>query len=110
MQEKAMETIVRVETLASTLNPQPPTLTVLKELHEAMPSAGDAKIDVRELTISEAALSFEADTDGYESASEIEASLQNSERFSGASKGDEKKVGDSVRFSMTVPFEHESEG
>ena len=111
MQDKSMETIVRVETLAATLDPQPPTLTILKELHEAMPSAGDAKIDVRELTISEVALNFEADTDGYESASDIEASLQNSERFSEASKGDEKKVGDSVRFSMTVPFESdESEG
>jgi hypothetical protein len=104
MQEETLGTTERVEALKASLRGEPPNLTLLKELSEAMPEASDAVIDVRELTLSETAVSLKADTDGYEQVAKIEASLQAAPRFKGATKGDEKKRGEKVQFTISIPL------
>lgn len=104
MQEQSMGTTTRVDVLGSAVRGEPLTLTLLKELSEAMPPHKEATIDVKEMVLSETALSFEAETDGYEEAARIEASLQNTERFKNANKGDEKKVRDKVVFNVSIPL------
>jgi general secretion pathway protein L len=104
MQEGTLGTAQKVEALKASLRGEPPSLTLLKELSEAMPAAGEAVIDVRELTLSETAISIKADTDGYEQAAKIEASLQAIPRFKGATKGDEKKRGEKVQFTISIPL------
>ncbi|MDP2309065.1 MAG: pilus assembly protein PilM [Pseudomonadota bacterium] len=104
MQERSAETTRRVEALGATVAGVPPTLEMLKSLSEKVPSPNQARIDVRELTISEASITFRAETDSYESAAKIEESLQKDERFKSARKGDEKKVGEALTFTMTIPL------
>ena len=59
---------------------------------------------MRELTITQRSLNLDAETDTYDSASTIEASLQGHDRFKRAVKGDDKKVRDGIRFTISVPL------
>ncbi len=104
MQEKVAATTARVDALGSTISGVPPTLDMLKTLSEHMPATASARIDVKELTIAAAAVTMKAETDSYESAATIEASIQSEPRFKGAKKADEKKVGDALSFSLTIPL------
>ncbi len=104
MQELSAETTRRVEVLGATVSGVPPTLDMLKVISAAVPPHSEARIDVRELTISAASISFRAETDSYESAAKIEEALRAEERFKSARKGDEKKVGEALTFTMTIPL------
>ena len=88
---------------------EPPTLLLLKEISDAMPTSDEVRIEVRELTISAASVRIRAETAGYEAAATIEQSLRENPRFKGARKGDEKKLGDGISFSITIPLGEESE-
>lgn len=107
MQEKVMATTARVDALGSTVSGVPPTLDMLKAITEHMPATSVARIDVRELNIAAATVTLKAETDSYESASQIEASIQEEPRFKLAKKADEKKVGDALSFSLTIPLDQE---
>ncbi len=109
MQERALATTSRVDALRAAVLGAPPTLTLLRDLSNAMPPPEEARIDVKELTISQNAMSIKAETDGYDTAARIEASLQKSARFQGATKGDEKKMGDHLVFTVTVPLGEDQE-
>jgi hypothetical protein len=64
-------------------------------------------VDVNELTITSKTINLQAETDGYDAAANIESSLQANQYFKRASKGEEKKVRDGIRFSIVVPLEDE---
>lgn len=104
MQERTGEVAKRVEVLGSILGGEPPTLETLKQISMGVPPATEARIDVKELTIGEESIVFKAETDSYETAAKIEESLQKFPRFSQAHRGDEKKVGDTLQFTMTIPL------
>lgn len=104
MQEKTAETTARVDALGATVSGTPPTLEMLRTLSERVPPHKEARIDVRELTITEDSVSFKAETDSYESAAKIEESLKEEERFKDARKSDEKKVGEALTFTMNIPL------
>jgi hypothetical protein len=104
VQERVLETQKRVDALGASVGGLPPTLEMLKTLSDGVPPASEARIDVRELNISDAAVSFRADTDSYEMAAKIEEALKKEPRFSQAQRGDEKKVGEILTFSMTIPL------
>lgn len=104
MQEGTLSTAQKVQALQAAIRGEPPGLTLLKEISEAMPSPEEATIDVRELVLSETVVTLKADTDGYEAAAKIEASLQRSARFQHATKGDEKKRGEKVQFDISIPL------
>ncbi len=106
MTEKALEVTTRVETLGSIVTNNPPTVGLLRDLSNAMPPPSEARIDVGELSVTGSSITLEAETDGYETATRIESSLQAVERFKGAQKGDEKKTrSGSVSFKITIPRE-----
>ena len=108
MTEKSLEVTTRVEALGSILTAEPPTVTLLRDLSQAMPEHSDARIDVDELSLNSTAITIKAETDGYEAATRIENSLQASARFKGARKGDEKKArGGGISFTVTIPREAE---
>ena len=104
MQEGTLSTAQKVEALKASIRGEPPSLTLLKQISEAMPSPDDATVDVRELQLSETVVTISAETDGYEAAARIEASLQDQARFQHAAKGDEKKRGDKVQFDISIPL------
>jgi Tfp pilus assembly PilM family ATPase/Tfp pilus assembly protein PilN len=108
LQLRTMETTARIDLLGKSVDPSPPTLTTLNNLSAALPDPATARIDVNELTITEKTISLQADTDGYDAASNIESSLQANEHFKRASKGEEKKVRDGIRFSIVIPLEDEA--
>ncbi len=105
--EKTTAVEERVELLGATIGHDPPMLTLLKDLSKAMPAPSDARIEVSELTLSSNAVKFTAKTDSYDSAAKIESSLQRNDRFKNAKKGDEKKLGDGIKFTMTIPLGEE---
>jgi hypothetical protein len=105
----ASEVGERVDILEATVAGQPPTLKLLKELSEAMPSATDARVEVTGMTISESSVFLKAKTTGYEAAATIEQAIQSKERFKNATKGDEKKSGSGLSFSITIPLENGDE-
>lgn len=107
MLEKTTEVVEKVQALGATVGGEPPTLVTLKEISEAMPKAEEAKVDVKEMTISNTGVSMKAETTGYEAAASIEAGLRGNTRFKGAKKADEKKLGDGISFSLSIPFEEE---
>ncbi|MFN7145754.1 MAG: pilus assembly protein PilM, partial [Myxococcota bacterium] len=109
MQERAGETTRKMEALGATVTGVPPTLDMLKSISDRVPKHTEARIDVRELTISENAVSFRAETDSYESAAKIEEGLRREKRFEGARKGEEKKVGEALSFTMTIPLGEDAE-
>jgi cell division ATPase FtsA len=104
MQERALVTSKRVETLGFVVSGRPPMLEMLKLVSERLPAHSEARIDVRELTVGEDALSFKAETDSFETAAKIETTLKAEPMFSQARKSDEKKVGEALTFSMTIPL------
>ncbi len=99
----------RVAALGATVSGVPPTLETFKRLSERMPPPREARVDVRELTISEQSVSFKAETDSYESAARIEEALKTDPTFSEARKADEKKSGDALTFSVTIPLATEGD-
>ena len=109
MLEKTTEVVEKVDALGATVGGEPPTLVTLKEISEALPKADEAKVDVKELTISNTGVSMKAETTGYEAAASIEAGLRDNERFKAAKKADEKKLGDGISFSLSIPFEDDTE-
>lgn len=104
MQQLGAETQARVERLGGTVTGIPPMLEMLKSISERVPSHGEARIDVRELTIASDSVTMKAETDSYETAAKIESAVKSDPRFAGARKGDEKKSGDSLTFSLTIPL------
>lgn len=105
MAEKSAETATRQEALAAIIPEEPHILSLWEALAKNVPASKDARIDVRELQISEGTIKMKAETDGFESASKIESSLQAYPTFKDARKSDEKKVKESVRFTLTIPLE-----
>ena len=107
MQEKVAATAARVDALGSTVSGVPPTLDLLRQISEHVPGPSNARIDVRELNIGEGAVTMKAETDSYEMAAQIEESLKQEPRFKDAKKADEKKVGEALSFSLTIPLNAE---
>lgn len=114
MQEETLSTAQEVELLQGSIRGDPPALTLMRDISNAMPKPEDATIDVKELVLGETAVTIEASTDGFEAAATIEASLQKQARFQAATKGDEKKRGDKVQFTISIPLgvedDEEAEG
>ena len=104
MQEKYAETQTRIDKLGVTIASIPPTLDTLKTLSERVPDKAEARIDVRELTIADDSISLKAETDSYDSAAKIEAAVQREPRFKAARKADEKKIGEALSFTLTIPL------
>lgn len=91
--------------LEGVISDAPPTLNILRELSNGVPLPANAKVDVTELSILPEAISMKVDTDGFESATKIENSLKSRPLFVNATGGDSKKVGDIVRFTVTIPLQ-----
>lgn len=108
LESKALETMALIEMLGAAVAEAPPMVSAMHDLSEAMPPPAKARIDVRELSISQRSLNIDAETDSYDSASTIETSLQAHERFKQALKGDDKKVRDGIRFNISIPLGAES--
>jgi len=110
MTEKTAEVNARVEALGGIISSEPPTVSLLRDLSQSMPPPGEARIDVSELSLTDATITLKAETDGYEAATRIESSLQAADRFKGARKGDEKKTrGGAITFTVTIPRDAESD-
>ncbi|MFT4979415.1 MAG: cell division ATPase FtsA, partial [Myxococcota bacterium] len=108
--EETLAATTRVESLGSILSDVPPTLELYRKVVQGMPDHSDARIDVSELTITRTAVSFKAETDGFEEATRIESSLQAVQGFRGAKKGDEKRDRQgNVDFSVTIPLGQQQE-
>ena len=97
----------QLDALNGVISDAPPTLNILRELSDGVPMPADAKVDVTELSILPEAISLKIDTDGFESATKIENSLKERPLFVNATGGDSKKVGDIVRFTVTIPLQAE---
>lgn len=107
MTEKTTAVTDQVATLGATVGQPPPTLTLLKNLSEALPPPDQALIDVKDLTITEEAVTLRAETNGFDAASTIETSLRRNDLFKQARKGNEKKTGEKVAFTMDIPLGEE---
>ena len=107
MLEKTSETVEKVDALGATVGGEPPTLTVLRDLSKALPPATEASINVSDLTITSTGVDFKAETSGYEAAATIESALKEEPRFANAKKANETKVGDGIKFEMSIPFDEE---
>jgi Tfp pilus assembly PilM family ATPase len=97
----------RVDILEGAMQGEPPMLVLLKEISQAFPPPKDVRVEVREMTLSPTSVRMKAETTGYEAAASIEQSLQRRARFKDTVKGDEKKLGDGISFSLTIPLDGE---
>lgn len=104
MQEKALDAATRADALGAVLGQPPPVLSAWMNLSEYAPPHPDVIIDIKEMTLTDELITFKAETNSYESAANIESSLQRFDPFRGARKGDEKKSGSNVAFTMSIPL------
>ena len=95
----------RVDILEGAMQGEPPMLVLLKEISQAFPPPKDVRVEVREMTLTPTSVRMKAETTGYEAAASIEQSLQRRARFKDTVKGDEKKLGDGISFSLTIPLD-----
>ena len=109
MQEEITVATDKLDKLGSITADEPPTLTLVKALSEGMPSHEKARIDVNEMVISKTSINLKAETDGFQTATEIEQALKQHPRFKQAQKADEKSMRDGIRFSIIIPLEVEEE-
>src|SRR6185436_10705224 len=103
-QELTTSAVAKVDALKALHTTEPPTLALLREVSEAVPPGDEARIDVTEMTISEGSLSFDAETDSFNTATKIENTLREHPRFKDARKGEERKCKDDICFKMTIPL------
>jgi hypothetical protein len=103
-QELTTSAVSKVEALKALHTTEPPTLALLREVSEAVPPGDEARIDVTEMTIAEGSLSFDAETDSFNTATKIENTLRAHPRFKDARKGEERKCKDDICFKMTIPL------
>jgi hypothetical protein len=104
VQEASLNAASRVEALGPIVGGLPPTLERLKQISRAVPSPSEARIDVRELNIGDETIIFKAETDSYETAARIEEFIKKEQDFAQAHKDEEKKVGETLQFTMTIPL------
>ena len=109
LQTRTIETSERIALLGSIVSGEPPTITTLNQLSNALPEPSAVRIDVSELTVNENSINMKAETDGYDAAATIETSIQANQRFKQARKGDEKKGRNGIRFSVTISLKDETE-
>lgn len=109
MQEEITTATDKLDKLGSITAEEPPTLTLVKALSEGMPPHEKARIDVNEMMISKTSINLKAETDGFQTATEIEQALKQHPRFKQAQKADEKSMRDGIRFSIIIPLEMEEE-
>ena len=95
----------RAEMLGSGANVTPPTIDLVAQITEAFPPHPTVTVEVRSMSIGPENISFEAETDGYASSAKVEETLQTSELFKGATKGDETRLSNGrVRFPISIPL------
>lgn len=111
IQGELAESNQKLEKLGSITSDVPPTLNILKEISEGVPPHKTARIDVKEMTISKTSINIKAETDGFQTATEIEKSLKQKPLFKQARKADEKSLRNGISFSIIIPLviEEESE-
>ena len=64
---------------------------------------------MNEMVISKTSINLKAETDGFQTATEIEQALKQHPRFKQAQKADEKSMRDGIRFSIIIPLEIEED-
>ncbi|MBW1878704.1 MAG: pilus assembly protein PilM [Deltaproteobacteria bacterium] len=101
--ERTRDAIARSEVLADTTG-TPPTIDKVYELTKAFPPPNEVTVEVSELTITPATISFTAETDGYAPAALVEESLRKQPLFKDVAKGNDRKVRDKVSFTVTIPL------
>lgn len=99
----------KLDKLGSITSDIPPTLNILKEISEGVPPHKTARIDVKEMTISKTSINIKAETDGFQTATEIEKSLKQKPMFKQARKADEKSLRNGISFSIIIPLKIEEE-
>ena len=99
--------VLRMEARADDLagNPVPPTIDMVHKLTQAMPDPEQVTVDISDLTIGQVSMTFNAETDTFESAAAIETAVQAVPEFADAVKSNERRQRDKVQFTMTIPFE-----
>jgi type IV pilus assembly protein PilM len=107
--EKTTEALERVESLGAIIGGEPPLLTMIKDLSQAMPGASEARVEVKELKVNEKSVQMKIETTGYEAAATIEAALKKRDQFAHAVRSDEKKKGEGISFTITIPLESAGE-
>lgn len=105
MQEEITTSNDKLDKLGSITASEPPMLTLVKAISEGMPPHEKARIDVSEMVISKTSINLKAETDGFQTATEIEQALKKHPRFKQAQKADEKSMRDGIRFSIIIPLE-----
>jgi general secretion pathway protein L len=103
-QELTLASVAKVDALKALHTTEPPTLALLREVSEAVPPGDEVRIDVTEMTISEGSITFDAETDSFNTATKIENTLREHPRFRDARKGEERKCKDDICFKMTIPL------
>lgn len=81
----------------------PYTIDTLYQLTNAFPPHPEVKVELSDLTISRETISFQAETDNFNSSAQVELRLQSAERFRTATKGQEDRLSNGrVRFPITI--------
>jgi Tfp pilus assembly PilM family ATPase len=103
------DAIQRADVLGDGSGGVPPTIDTLYALTQAFPPHSEVQVEVSDLVIApNVSISFNAETDGFQSSSRVEKSLTDVARFQLATKGQEQKLNNGrVRFPISIPLGQE---
>ncbi|MCB9685867.1 MAG: pilus assembly protein PilM [Alphaproteobacteria bacterium] len=107
MAQNTADAVQRAEVLGDGSNGVPPTVDALYQLTQAFPPHPDVEVELSDLTITKAAISFNAEAvGGYASSATVETTLKQNPRFHAATKGQETRLASgAVRFPITIPLD-----
>lgn len=103
MAQLTQDAVQRSELLGDGTAGVPPTVDALYHLTLAFPPHPDVTVEVSDLTITPNSITFNAETDTYQSSAKVEESLKANPRFHLATKGQEQKLANQrVKFPVTI--------
>jgi Tfp pilus assembly PilM family ATPase len=103
MAQFTQDAVQRAQVLGDGTGGVPPTIDTLYALTKAFPPHPEVKVELSELTISPAAITFSAEAESYAQSAAVEEKLKGDPRFHSAVKGQEQRLANNhVRFPITI--------
>ena len=83
---------------------EPRAVALIHDLTKAFPKPEEVTVDVLSLKVTTNVIQIDAETTGFAEVAKVEETLKATEKFSSASKSNEKKKRGKIEFTVQIPL------